>query len=341
MLSATLGLLALASTSLAHPGRDWQEQAKIKDATAECTYYDFEPLQQLIGSYPSIWDVADLQGSGITEDVKALFAQLQPNIPKIAPRGTINGDWTGVSYDNGADPDCWWTNTGCTTPKLEGLPVDITECNPALSWGFTLDDGPNCTHNEYYDYLESINQKATLFYIGSNVVDWPLEAQRGLADGHEICAHTWSHNYMTALTDEQAFAELYYTKKAIKDVVGVTVQCWRPPFGDTDDRIRWIAEQLGMRTVIWSDDTDDWNWVNVGKATIEANYKDIIATAPKRPQGTIVLSHEINAGTMELSEEFLPQIQKTFTGGVMPVSRLAHFGRSVSLTSLACRSPSA
>lgn len=26
--------------------------------------------------------------------------------------------------------------------------------------------------------------------IGSNVVDWPLEAQRGLADGHEICGHT-------------------------------------------------------------------------------------------------------------------------------------------------------
>lgn len=26
-----------------------------------------------------------------------------------------------------------------------------------------------------------------MFYIGSNVVDWPLEAQRGLADGHEMC----------------------------------------------------------------------------------------------------------------------------------------------------------
>ena len=26
-----------------------------------------------------------------------------------------------------------------------------------------------------------------MFYIGSNVLDWPLEAQRALADGHEIC----------------------------------------------------------------------------------------------------------------------------------------------------------
>ena len=31
-----------------------------------------------------------------------------------------------------------------------------------------------------------------MFYIGSNVADWPLEAQRGLADGHEICARKCS-----------------------------------------------------------------------------------------------------------------------------------------------------
>lgn len=35
---------------------------------------------------------------------------------------------------------------------------------------------------------------------------------------------------MTSLTNEEAFAELYYTKKAIKDVLGITVRCWRPPF---------------------------------------------------------------------------------------------------------------
>jgi hypothetical protein len=39
---------------------------------------------------------------------------------------------------------------------------------------------------------------------------------------------------MTSLSNEEAFAELYYAKKAIKDVLGVTVQCWRPPYGDVD-----------------------------------------------------------------------------------------------------------
>jgi peptidoglycan/xylan/chitin deacetylase (PgdA/CDA1 family) len=54
--------------------------------------------------------------------------------------------------------------------------------------GYGFDDGPNCTHNIFYDYLASQNQKATMFYIGSSTLIWPLEAQRALADGHEICA---------------------------------------------------------------------------------------------------------------------------------------------------------
>ena len=93
-------------------------------------------------------------------------------------------------YDITKDPACWWTDTTCTSPKLAGLPDDITTCPEANTWGFTLDDGPNCSHNAYYDYLNDIEQKATMFFIGSNVLDWPLEAQRALADGHEICAHS-------------------------------------------------------------------------------------------------------------------------------------------------------
>ena len=51
------------------------------------------------------------------------------------------------------------------------------------------------------------------------------------------------------MTNEEAFAELYFTKKAIKEIMGITVQCWRPPYGDVDDRIRYIATQLGLRTI--------------------------------------------------------------------------------------------
>ena len=54
--------------------------------------------------------------------------------------------------------------------------------------GLGFDDGPNCTHNLFYNFLSSQSQKATMFYNRSSVLDWPLEAQRAIADGHEICA---------------------------------------------------------------------------------------------------------------------------------------------------------
>ncbi|GAA6043436.1 hypothetical protein JCM8097_002857 [Rhodosporidiobolus ruineniae] len=301
----------------------WQAEAKVTDPNVECTAYNYAPANTVLPTYPEIWKTADLSASGITQDDKAIFAAMNSSIPNIAPRGTRAGDFTGVVYNGDKDPDCWWSYNKCTSPKLAGLPKDVTKCNEPNTWGFTLDDGPNCSHNAYFDYLQSIEQKATLFYIGSNVLDWPLEAQRGLADGHEICSHTWSHPYMTSMTNEQAFAELYFSKKAIKDILGITVRCWRPPYGDVDDRIRYIAQQLDMRTVIWSDDTDDWNWVNVGIPAIDKNYNSILAkqkAGKYNKAGTIVLSHEIDGETMDISQQFLPQIRQQFTGGVMPVA---------------------
>ena len=114
---------------------------------------------------------------------------MESGIPAIAPKGTRAGDFSTVSYNN-TDPDCWWSWNKCTTPKIAGLADDTTRCDEPLTWGLTLDDGPNCSHNAYYDYLKEQEQKATMFFIGSNVMDWPLEAQRALGDGHEICVHS-------------------------------------------------------------------------------------------------------------------------------------------------------
>lgn len=48
--------------------------------------------------------------------------------------------------DGVKDEDCWWTYSRCTTPKVQGLKPDVTKCDEPNSWGFTLDDGPNCSH---------------------------------------------------------------------------------------------------------------------------------------------------------------------------------------------------
>ncbi|EEB99669.1 hypothetical protein MPER_00610, partial [Moniliophthora perniciosa FA553] len=101
----------------------------------------------------------------------------------------------------------------CTDlPKAQGIPPDITLVPEPQTLGYGFDDGPNCSHNAFYDYLTSQNQKATMFYIGSNVLGWPLQAKRAVEDAliSGLLADTWSHQPMTGLNNEQAFAEIYY-----------------------------------------------------------------------------------------------------------------------------------
>ena len=84
-----------------------------------------------------------------------------------------------------------WTCSACTTPKRAGLSPDVASVPEPKTMGYAFDDGPNCSHNAFYDYLTSQKQKATFFYIGRNVINWPLQAQRAIADGHEVCAREY------------------------------------------------------------------------------------------------------------------------------------------------------
>lgn len=80
----------------------------------------------------------------------------------------------------------------CTTPKETDVSPDLTTVPEPQTFGIGFDDGPNCSHTVFYDALKEHNQLATMFFIGSNVYDWPLQALRAKREGHEICLHTWS-----------------------------------------------------------------------------------------------------------------------------------------------------
>jgi hypothetical protein len=79
--------------------------------------------------------------------------------------------------------------------------------------GYAFDDGPNCTQNTASSITISWagTRKVEMLYIGSSVLDLPLEAQRDLADGrarewfsllfHQTCrvTDTWPHCYSELL----------------------------------------------------------------------------------------------------------------------------------------------
>ncbi|KAG1146094.1 hypothetical protein G6F37_002215 [Rhizopus arrhizus] len=287
------------------------------------------PTYQLTG-YPETWKTP----STTHAEVQAAIAKIDWSLVPDAPVRKTNKDGDFVpDTDGDDDPYCWWSDTNCVKPKVKTLPEDYYICPTTGDWGLSYDDGPfnlyddenAATQNKYaepalYNFLvENNNQKATLFYIGSNVVTYPAAAKRGFNDGHYICVHTWSHPAMTTKTNDEIVAEFYWTLKAIKETTGVTPKCWRPPQGDVDDRVRSIAWQMGMHTVLWDWDSNDWDMPAPGggdlpPATVDGYFKGWIADEESGNQthGHIVLEHELNNATVNMTMFWLPKVQKVF-----------------------------
>ncbi|KAI8887549.1 carbohydrate esterase family 4 protein [Backusella circina FSU 941] len=274
--------------------------------------------------YPTAWESPDATSAEVQAVVASIDWSFVPN--STVKQADSNGDLTMTGYDDNTDPDCWWSATGCVTSKNSSIPPDVYQCPEVGTWGLTYDDGPltpdagEWAEPNLYNFLANYSQKAGLFYIGSNVIAAPAAAQRALSNGHTICVHTWSHPAMTSQTNDQVVAELYWTLKAIKEVTGITPKCWRPPYGDVDDRVRAIAWQMGLTTVIWDEDTNDWNMPgdgggNLSPDTVDGYFEgwiDARKNGTDNQSGHIVLEHELNNSTVSMAEKWLPQLQQVF-----------------------------
>ncbi|KAI3621780.1 carbohydrate esterase family 4 protein [Moniliophthora roreri] len=295
-------LLAVALVSLpnfvsAQDRTSVAQQAAISDPAEQCRYYNYPPIAGQAVNFPKVWETAEILPNDAA--ARAKYNEISKSVPNIAPKG--NFTQTLATYNVKNDPDCWWSATECTTAKAPGVPSDITLVPEPQTLGYGFDDGPNCSHNAFYDYLTSQNQKATMFFIGSNVLGWPLQAKRAVEDGHEVC--TPGH---------------IRPMQIIKLVTGGTPTCFRPPQGDIDDRIRYIVHALGLRSILWKYDVRDTilgpNGV-VDTSAVEGQYEEFIKTAQGgafRNEGAILLAHETNNMTMSEAMKYYPQLKTAF-----------------------------
>ncbi|KAF5346815.1 hypothetical protein D9757_013492 [Collybiopsis confluens] len=329
LTSLAIGLLRLVDAQAAPDRSSEAGEAAITDPTAECQPYDYPPVSSQTKAFPGNWVKATILAGDTAAQAK--WNSISGSIPTNI---SVKTQPPPSSYSS-SDPDCWWTYNLCTDPKLHSLPPDIASAPEPSTLGYGFDDGPNCGHNVFYNFLLSQNQKATFYFIGSNVQDYPLEAQRALAED------TWSHPYMTTFSSEDAFAELWYcasffvygppydrreliliylffaAMQMIKLAVGVTPTCWRPPYGDVDDRIRSIAHGLGLTTIMWKYDTADASvdGKTITDQTVINNYNNFINQAKNgsfSSTGAILLTHELNNFTMSEAVTFYPQLKSVF-----------------------------
>ncbi|MGZ3600975.1 MAG: polysaccharide deacetylase family protein [Ktedonobacterales bacterium] len=126
----------------------------------------------------------------------------------------------------------------------------------------TFDDGPSADWTaNILSTLEKTHTPATFFVVGSNVSARPNLIAREHADGFPIFIHTWDHPYMTKLTTAQRVWEISATADAIHNVLGANycIPYWRPPFGDYNAEVVAQAREMGLSTMTWSVDPQDWS----------------------------------------------------------------------------------
>ncbi|KAN0063862.1 chitin deacetylase [Thecaphora frezii] len=255
--------------------------------------------------FPTLDQVPPTNSPQVQKWIQGIDWSKVPNVTATVDSASCSGNPTQLAAA-GADGNCWWTCGGCTRD------TDITTCPTKNTWGLSYDDGPSPYTPQLLDYLNEHNLKSTFFVVGSRVLSRPAMLQLEYEAGHQISVHTWSHNALTTLTNEQIVAELGWTREVIRRVIGVTPNTMRPPYGDIDDRVRAISNQMGLTPIIWTTapgggnyDTNDWK---IGAGTVSAaevvvTFENIIKSAPQLDTGYIVLAHDLYQQSVELATE--------------------------------------
>jgi peptidoglycan-N-acetylglucosamine deacetylase len=167
----------------------------------------------------------------------------------------------------------------------------------------TFDDGPSRYTDDVLRELNVKSAPATFFVVGKNLSTHGSVLTTMELLGHEIGNHTWSHPFLTQLSSEAIRHELLRTNRAVKGIVepvgGTSPSVFRPPYGDVDRRVRAIARELELRTVLW--DVDPWDWSRPGTRTIVRRVVHGVG------EHSIVLLHD-GGGPREQTVAAVPRI---------------------------------
>ncbi|EAU84787.1 chitin deacetylase [Coprinopsis cinerea okayama7 len=195
-----------------------------------------------------------------------------------------------------------------TTYKCRG-PEDLWDA-PDGVFASSFDDGPYPSSGRLVEFLSANNVKTTHFMIGVHILANPSEFVAAFEADNDIAVHTWSHPYMTTLSNLDILGQLGWTMQLIHHSTGGRVpRYWRPPYGDSDNRVRAIAKEVfGLETVIWNLDTDDWG-LSTGAVTPESIVERFEGwlSGPKSP-GLMILQHEVTDASIDVFMNVFPLI---------------------------------
>jgi peptidoglycan/xylan/chitin deacetylase (PgdA/CDA1 family) len=165
----------------------------------------------------------------------------------------------------------------------------------------TFDDGPGPYTHLALRKLAAAHERATFFVVGESMHNYPgyLRPELRVA---AIGDHTYTHADLAVIPRSQVYSEIARARALIARQSGQPVELFRPPYGALNPTVLSVARQLGLLTIMWTQDSGD---------SLGANYAGIIRNAERalRP-GAIILMHENRGQTIRALSTLLPVLRR-------------------------------
>jgi len=135
-------------------------------------------------------------------------------------------------------------------------PAPVTEKLVAL----TFDDGPWPTTPQILRVLQEKNAKATFCVVTRQLRGAGLtSAKNALADGHQLCNHTVSHDQKLPSKPQKTIDdEIIGANNQLQERLGTKPTYYRPPGGNLGPSVIATAKAQGQGVLLWTVDTKDF-----------------------------------------------------------------------------------
>lgn len=197
------------------------------------------------------------------------------------------------------------------------LPIYCVETDkPQVSVSFDAAWGADDT-DELLRILGENDVKATFFLCGYWVEDFPEEVKKIAAAGHDLGNHSSTHPHMNQLSAEQISKELADCHKAVKDLTGIDMDLFRPPFGEYNNTVVETSFANSYYPIQWDIDSLDWKELGADHEINQVlNHKHL-------GNGSIILFHNDAKYTPQVLDRILKGLKEKGYE-IVPISQLIH-----------------
>ena len=192
--------------------------------------------------------------------------------------------------------------------------VETEEKKVALSfdaaWG-------NEDTQKILDILKKEKVHVTFFMTGGWVSEYPEDVKAIKEAGHDLGNHSENHKNMSQLSKEEQKEELMKVHEKVKELTGVEMELFRPPYGDYDDQVILTAKECGYYPIQW--DVDSLDWKNYGTDSVIQT----ILEHKNLQNGSIILCHNGAKYTADALESVIRGLKEKGYE-IVPISELIY-----------------